>query len=215
MRQGVEAEEVSLGTTELEVSRETRDQLSVIVDLLIRWSATINLVADAERGTIWQRHVADSLQLLPLLDGREPPALDLGSGAGFPGLVLALASGRLFHLLEADRRKAAFLREAARITAAPVIVHPERIETVRIEPVSVVTARALAPLPKLVALARPFLRPDGVLLCLKGRKAAAELTAARAQWHMQATVTPSRTHRSGVILQISEISRARQHRCGP
>jgi 16S rRNA (guanine527-N7)-methyltransferase len=196
-------------TLDLDVSRETRQRLDDFVDLLIRWSPAINLIGDADRPAIWARHVADSLQLLPLLRGRPPPAIDLGSGAGFPGLVLAITSGHHFHLIEADQRKAAFLSDAARVTAAPVSIHVQRIETVYLPPVATVTVRALAPLPKLLALAKPFLQPDGVLLCLKGRNAKQELTAARAQWHMHVTAIPSRTDATGSILQISEIRRVR------
>ncbi len=158
----------------------------------MQWSKKVNLVGPADRDVIWTRHVADSLQLLPFLSGREGPFVDLGSGAGFPGLVLAIASAQPFHLIEADRRKAAFLREAARATAAPVSVHAHRIETTPLPPASVVTARALAPLPKLCALAWPLLRSDGVLLALKGAKAQQELTEARAQWNMRVVVIPSR-----------------------
>jgi 16S rRNA (guanine527-N7)-methyltransferase len=150
--------------------------------------------------------VADSLQLLPLVRDHAPPFVDLGSGAGFPGLVLAIASGQHVHLIEADQRKAAFLREAARIAAATVTVHARRIEAVTLPPVSVVTARGLAPLPKLLALAHPFLKPDGVLLAPKGRNAKQELTTAQAHWNMRVAATPSRTDPAASILQISDIS---------
>lgn len=188
-----------------EVSRETKLRLGEFVGLLLRWSEKLNLIAASDRDMIWLRHVADSLQILPFLDKREPPFVDLGSGAGFPGLVLAVASGCHFHLVEADRRKAAFLREAARLTGAPVSVHVARIEAMELPPASVVTARGLAPLPKLLGLAQPFLRPDGILVALKGKTAAQELTAARAEWHMRVVVTPSHTDPAASILCISDL----------
>lgn len=191
------------------VSRETTERLHDFVAVLLQWSERLNLLGRAERESIWPRHVVDSLQLLPLLQGHAPPFVDLGSGAGFPGLVLAIASGQHVHLIEADRRKAAFLREAARATAAAATVHAQRVEAVMLPPASVVTARALAPLPKLLALAQPLLKPDGVLLALKGRNAKQELTAADAHWNMRIAVTPSRTDPAASILQISDISRAR------
>jgi 16S rRNA (guanine527-N7)-methyltransferase len=191
------------------VSRETMERLDNFAALLLQWSEKLNLVAEGDRELLWTRHIADSLQLLPLIRDHSPPFVDLGSGAGFPGLVLAIGSGQHVHLIEADHRKAAFLREAARTTAATVTVHAKRIEAVTLPPVSVVTARALAPLPKLLALAQPLLKPGGVLLALKGRYAKQELTAAQAHWNMQAAAIPSRTDPAASILQISDISRAR------
>lgn len=145
---------------------------------------------------------------MPLLAGREPPFIDLGSGAGFPGLVLAIASGNHVHLVEADRRKCAFLREAARATGAPVSIHAERIEAIRLPRAAAVTARALAPLPKLLKLAQPLLRPDGVLIAMKGKSADAELTAARPQWRIHVVARASRTDSASRILEISDICRA-------
>ncbi len=134
-------------------------------------------------------------------------AIDLGSGAGFPGLVLAIATGVPFDLVEADQRKAAFLREAARQTGAPVRVHAVRIEAAAIAPAPLVTARALAPLPKLLALAAPLLAPGGTCLFLKGANVQAELTEAAAQWHMRVETIPSRTEPGACILRITDLSR--------
>jgi 16S rRNA (guanine527-N7)-methyltransferase len=194
------------------VSRETEDKLQQLVGLLLRWSRSINLTAQADGGEIWRRHILDSLQLSPFLTRRSAPGIDLGSGAGFPGLVLAIATGWRFHLIEADQRKATFLREAARITSAPVTVHAQRIESLVLPRASVVTARALAPLPRLLELAAPFLDQNGVCLFLKGKTANDELTRARAEWHMQVSAIQSRTDSAACILQISEITRARQRR---
>jgi 16S rRNA (guanine527-N7)-methyltransferase len=190
------------------VSRETEARLRDFVALLLRWNQTINLVSARDAETVWDRHVLDSLQLAPLIPRGTHSAADLGSGAGFPGLILAIATGIEFALIESDQRKAAFLREAAHRLAAPAIVHPVRAEKLRLTPVQLITARALAPLPELLALAYPLLAPGGVCLFPKGRTVAEELTAAKREWHMQVEAQPSHTDPAATLLRISEISRA-------
>ena len=189
------------------LSDEVERQLRLFVDLLLRWNATVNLVAARDSETVWDRHVADSLQLMPLLHPATARGVDLGSGAGFPGLVLALAAGIPFDLIESDRRKAAFLRTAAQETAAPVTVHACRIEDAQVAPAPLVTARALAPLPRLLALAAPFLAPGGMCLFLKGRGVEAELTEAGTQWRIQVERSASTTAPDGVVLTITGIAR--------
>jgi len=197
-----------------DVSRETSATLQLFAALLARWNRTVNLVAAGDEALLWDRHIADSLQLVPWVRGAAAPkgalpdrAIDLGSGAGFPGLVLAIATGVPFDLVEADQRKAAFLREAARQTGAPVRVHPVRIEAAAIAPAPLVTARALAPLPKLLALAVPLLAPGGTCLFPKGANVQAELTEAAVQWHMRVETIPSRTSPGACILRITDLSR--------
>ena len=191
------------------VSRETRERLTAYVDLLLRWQRTINLISPRDIEQVWTRHIADSLQLAPLILPRTDRAIDLGSGAGLPGLVLAITTGLPFDLIEADHRKAAFLREAARLTGAAATVHATRIESAAVAPAKLVTARALAPLATLLGWASPLLAPGGICLFPKGRGAEDELTGAAAQWQMQIQRTPSRTDPSATILRISEISPAR------
>ncbi len=193
--------------TAFNVSRETLDGLHLFVDLLRRWNERINLIAPADIPAIWQRHVADSLQLIPLIPAGTTRAIDLGSGAGFPGLILSIATGIRFHLVESDQRKAAFLREAARLTAAPATVHCARAEQIALPPAPLVTARALAPLPRLLDLVAPFLASDGVALLPKGARAQAELTEAAAGWQMQVDQVPSRTGPDATILQIRNLRR--------
>ena len=182
--------------------------LAAFAALLLRWNRTVNLIARRDEPHLWQRHIEDSLQLIPHITPRPDRAIDLGSGAGFPGLVLAIATGIPFDLIESDHRKAAFLREAARATNAPATIHASRIEATDLSPAPLVTARALAPLPELLALAAPKLAPNGFCLFLKGANVASELTAATAQWHMRCEQFPSRTHPTGCILRLSEIARA-------
>ena len=198
---------VEHGLTPNDVSRETRAALEKYSALLLRWNRTVNLVAPGDEPQLWERHIANSLQLAPLICQPIDRAIDLGSGAGFPGLILALATGIPFDLVEADQRKAAFLREAARITGAPVRVHAVRIESADLPPAPLITARALAPLPKLLDLAAPLLAPGGQCLFLKGISAQTELTHAAAQWHMRVERIPSRTAPDACILRITDLRR--------
>jgi len=189
------------------VSRETCARLTLYSDLLLRWNRTINLISRADEPHLGRRHMADSLQLIPYTPTDADVAIDLGSGAGFPGMVLAIATGTKFHLVEADVRKAAFLREVARETGAPVTIHACRIEAACLGRAPLLTARALAPLSHLLALATPFLTQGGICLFPKGRDAELELTDAARTWNMRVEKIPSQVDRSGLILRISEVAR--------
>lgn len=181
------------------VSRETEARLDRFVALLLDWQRRINLIAASTEAKLWTRHIADSLQLLALA----PEArrwVDLGSGGGFPGLVIACAlaetKGAEVHLVESNAKKAAFLREAARATAAPAVVHPGRIEDFvdnAPQGIDVVTARALAPLVDLLATAYPLLQRGAWGLFPKGQAAVGELTEAGKRWKIQASLEVSRT----------------------
>lgn len=184
-------------------------RLAAYRDLLLRWNTTINLVSARTAADIDRRHVADSLQLVPLLP-EEGSIGDLGSGGGLPGLVIAAAlPQREVHLVESDRRKAAFLVEAAAAMGLTrVRVHPQRIEQARLPPLTAVTARALAPLDLLLSFAAPLLAPGGIALFPKGRAAEEELTSAAAHWHFTVERFKSRTDPEATILRLSEIRRA-------
>ena len=187
----------------------TTERLRAFAALLLRWNAAINLVGRGDADVLWSRHVVDSLRLLPLVPAETPFATDLGSGAGFPGLVLAVATGIPFALVESDRRKAAFLREAARVTAAPVSVHAVRIEAASLAPAPLVTARALAPLPRLLELARPLVAPGGVCLFPKGAAAAAEIAEARRQgWTFALAAHEDPESPDSAVLRLSDIHHA-------
>ncbi|HFD16514.1 MAG TPA: 16S rRNA (guanine(527)-N(7))-methyltransferase RsmG [Rhodospirillales bacterium] len=195
------------------VSRETLARLEAHLALLARWQRRINLVGAASLADPWRRHILDSAQLLRLLPGTDLRLLDLGSGAGFPGLVLALLGVREVHLVESDRRKAAFLAEAVRLTGASgVTLHRRRIEALAPFPVEVVTARALAPLPRLLELAAPFLGSATLGLFPKGGNFEAELTEARRHWRMRTQIEPSLSSPEGRILVLREVRRVRSSR---
>lgn len=189
------------------VSRETLARLRAYSSLLIRWNARINLVSRHDESRLDERHINDALQLMDLMPAAIARAIDLGSGGGIPGLVLAIATGVKFDLIEADKRKAAFLREAARVTDAPVTVHSERVERLFLAPADLVTARAFAPLPRLLDLGHKFLTPGGVFLLPKGESADRELTDARAEWNMKIEKFPSKTDPGATILRLSEVTR--------
>jgi 16S rRNA (guanine527-N7)-methyltransferase len=190
------------------VSRETRERLNTYADLLRKWQRSINLVGPRTIDDLWNRHFTDSAQLLPLIPPSARVLVDFGSGAGFPGLVLAILGVAEVHLIESDQRKATFLREVARATGTPVTVHAKRIEQVAPFPADVVSARALAPLGDLLGFAAPFLHPDSLCLFPKGQMAEDELTAASRTWNINVDRIQSVTDPSATILRISQVSRA-------
>ena len=186
----------------LAVSRETLARLQAYVDLLVRWNAKINLVGASTLGDVWRRHILDSGQLIRHIDPSARVLVDLGSGAGLPGLILGILGVPEVHLIEADQRKAAFLREAARVTRTSVTVHAARIESVKPFTADVVTARALAPLSELLAWSMPFLGEATVCLFLKGQGLRDELTAASARWIMRTQTLASLADPTGHILRV-------------
>jgi 16S rRNA (guanine527-N7)-methyltransferase len=190
------------------VSRETLARLEAYVALLGQWTARINLVGRDTLADPWRRHILDSAQLRPLVPAAAQSLVDLGSGAGLPGLVLAILGTPGVELVEADSRKAAFLVEAARVTATRVTVRQVRLETLPAQPRDVVTARGLAPLDRLLDLARPFLAAHTLCLFLKGASAGQELTLAREAWTMAAATIGSRSDPRGVVLQLHQVARA-------
>jgi 16S rRNA (guanine527-N7)-methyltransferase len=189
------------------VSRETTGRLEIYSSILIEWSTRINLVSQATLDDLWRRHFLDSAQLTQLLPERTQTMVDLGSGAGFPGLLLAILGVPGVELIESDARKCAFLREAARVTNTAVTIHNRRIETVPPHEVDVVTARGCAPLDRLLPLAQPFIGPHTTCLFLKGAQTDEELTAAGKAWTMSVTRHRSRTDPNGVMLSLQQVVR--------
>lgn len=187
-------------------SPDQMDRLRTYLALLRRWQSRINLVGPKTLEDPWRRHFLDSAQLLPLMPPAVNRLVDLGSGAGFPGLVLAILSGVPVTLVEADQRKCAFLLEAARATTTAVEVLPARIESLAPGDADVVTARALAPLAKLIGYALNWLAPNGICLFPKGRSAADELTDAQKNWKLQVSSFLSRSDDAAMILRIDRIS---------
>ncbi|MFI5013775.1 MAG: 16S rRNA (guanine(527)-N(7))-methyltransferase RsmG [Hyphomicrobiales bacterium] len=198
----------------LNVSRETIGRLDLYVALLLKWQKAINLVAPSTLGTVWTRHILDSAQIAALGPEHRNWS-DLGSGAGLPGLIIAILSSERgseseVHLVESDQRKASFLREAARVTKAPAIVHAFRIEDAidgLIGRVTAVTARALAPLPKLLELAEPLLTKGIEGFFPKGQALESELEQASILFDFEARLAASRTDKNGRIVIIRKLRR--------
>jgi 16S rRNA (guanine527-N7)-methyltransferase len=193
------------------VSRETEKRLDAYVDVLMLWQSKLNLVAPLALRELWTRHIADSLQLLPLAP-RARVWVDFGSGGGFPGLPIACAladePGTKVHLIESNGKKAAFLREAARATGVPAVIHQERAEKFGetcAEPVHVVTARALAPLKTLCDQAFLLISRGAIALFPKGQDVDAELTDAAKYWRLEAEKIPSKTSPGGSIVVIRSL----------
>jgi 16S rRNA (guanine527-N7)-methyltransferase len=190
------------------VSRETAARLDRLVELLLKWQALTHLIAPSTVPTLWTRHIADSLQLLDLA----PDArvwVDLGTGGGFPGLVIACAlhgtEGRLVHLIESNTKKAAFLREAVAATESPAVVHAVRMEKFVesfVGRADIVTARAVSPLSLLLGQCLPLLERGALGLFPKGQDVEAELTEASKCWKMTADLVPSRTDPKARIVVV-------------
>lgn len=200
------------------VSRETVDNLETYAALLRKWQATINLVAPSTLEAVWHRHFADSAQLVQHIPAEARTCVDLGSGAGFPGLVLAILfkdralAGRAekrFTLVESDTRKAAFLAEVARKTGTAVDIRAKRIEFLstqdKVAAVDVVTARALAPMIRLLGLMEPLIGAKGQAVLLKGREAEAEISEAREKWQFEASLAPSLTEPGACVVTIKNL----------
>jgi 16S rRNA (guanine527-N7)-methyltransferase len=195
------------------VSRESRSRLEKFVDLLVKWQHRINLIGPATVDDIWQRHIADAAQLVPLIRPHVQKVLDLGSGAGIPGLVIAIAlmdrRPIAVHLVESTGKKTAFLRQAVQLTGAPAVVHDCRIESLakagRIENVDLVTARAVARLPRLLQLASPWLDAGAYGLFHKGQDVDGELTESAKSWRLTYAKHPSVVDSGGCILEVKEI----------
>ncbi len=189
------------------VSRETLDRLIGFVGLLKKWQDSVNLVGVRTLDEVWRRHIFDSAQLYRWLPSSSCRLIDLGSGAGFPGLVLAIMGMSGVELIEANSRKCAFLEEAARVTQTSVVIHNKRIEATTIGIADVITARALAPLPRLLEYAEPFIGHNTTCLFLKGRKYFGELTAVQKTWKMGVTTIPSLSGPDGKILCLRTLTR--------
>ena len=194
------------------VSRETLDRLKAYAELLLDWNKRKNLIGRSTEPTLWHRHMLDSAQIYPLIPKTAQSLLDIGSGAGFPGLVLAIMGVPGVHLVESDQGKAAFLGEAARVTGTPVTIHAKRLEEMAAFPADVITARALAPLTDLLALSQPFLREGGLCIFPKGQNVEVELTEAHKRWRIKTDRRSSQTDPGSTILCIGEVHRAQPNR---
>lgn len=201
----------------LRVSRETQERLSIFADLFQKWSKSINLVASSTRDDLWNRHIADSSQIFQLFPA---PArwIDLGSGAGFPGVITAIflaeLGGGWVHLVESNHKKAAFLRIALAETGARGSVHPIRIEQApqQLTACDAISARALADLDLLLEYAEPWVRENKNVKAFfhKGRDYATEITKAHGRWQFDLLKHDSAVERESAVLEVTNIRRKDQ-----
>ena len=184
------------------VSRETLERLQAYVALLTAWNRRINLVGPNTIGDVWRRHILDSAQLMPLLPEEARVVVDIGSGAGLPGLILSILGVPEVHLIESDQRKAAFLREAQRVTGAPVVIHAQRAERVAPLAADVIVARAVASVDNLLLMVDKLQKPHTICLFLKGKGAEDELTRLPAALKTKTQILPSRSDPTGRIMRL-------------
>jgi 16S rRNA (guanine527-N7)-methyltransferase len=196
---------------DIDVSRETLERLKTYGDLLIKWQKAKNLVSNSTLDDVWRRHFLDSAQLVPKLQDiygdKALTMLDVGSGAGFPGLVLAAMNVGTAHMVEANGRKCIFMRQVSRETGADAHIHNERIEEIEPFPVDIITSRACARILQLLNWSTPFLKEGVEMWLLKGETAEEELTEAQAYWNMTISRDQSLSDPSGVILRLSDIKK--------
>lgn len=194
------------------VSRETLARCEAYVELLKDWNTRMNLVARSTIDDVWHRHMLDSAQIFPLLPKGAKVLVDMGSGAGFPGVVMALMGIPEVHLIESTGKKTSFLHAVAEKTGLPLKIHNERIEKLERIKADVVTARALAPLDKLIGYAQRFAGPETTHIFLKGQHVGDELTNAHKIWKMTVDQRPSITDPRGSVLSVCEVSNVQSDR---
>jgi 16S rRNA (guanine527-N7)-methyltransferase len=190
------------------VSRETLDKMIVYAELLAKWQTSINLVSNKSINDMWHRHFYDSAQLAPIiikLGHKDPICVDMGSGAGFPALVLAIMGVGSWTLVESDTRKCVFLNEVARQCDISVTIRNERLEGVEDLQADIVTARAFAPLDRLLGFAEGVMKPSGVGIFPKGQRYREELAEAREHWSFSVETEPSDTDDNGNILIMQRV----------
>ena len=190
------------------VSHETLDRLTLYGELLTKWQPRINLVSSRSIEEMWWRHFYDSAQLATLIQASgfdDPLCLDMGTGAGFPGLVLAIMGVGRWVLVESDTRKAAFLQEVIRQCGISVTLHADRLESMDDIRVDIVTARAFAPLDRLLGHAKHFMGPDSLGLFMKGRRYRDEVAEAQKNWSFSVSYRQSETDKDGYILLIQRV----------
>lgn len=191
------------------VSRETLKKFELYAEMLEKWQKSINLVSNSTLSDKWLRHFYDSAQLIEHIKNSDKPLkiLDLGSGAGFPGLVISLLEAGEVHLVEGVGKKCSFMKQVIQKTNMNAIVHNERIEQMEVFPVDLITSRACAELDKLLELTYPFMTEFSECLFLKGERSDEEINNASKKWTFDVKKIPSKSEESGMILHLSNIKR--------
>ncbi|NOZ42757.1 MAG: 16S rRNA (guanine(527)-N(7))-methyltransferase RsmG [Alphaproteobacteria bacterium] len=190
------------------VSRETMVHIRRYHDLVVKWQKKINLVSNASLSDIWCRHFYDSFQLNSLFGqsiGGNLQILDIGSGAGFPGLLLSMLGSGEFHMVESNAKKCTFMNQVIRETTCRAVVHCARMEDLAVFPIDYIISRACAPVGRLIEIAQGFIHPETICLFLKGQNADKEIAAARQKWQFKLEKFTSLSEASGVIVKVSDI----------
>lgn len=187
------------------VSRETFEKLECYQALLLKWQRRINLISPNTVADIWQRHILDSCQLYPLIKDKAGRVVDLGSGAGLPGIILAILGCSDIHLVESDTRKCQFLKESSREIGLDILIHNDRIEKTSLGNVAYITARALKSLDQLLNWSRHLLTPSTICLFPKGKNYAKELEDVQRLWQFKYEIMPSTIDESGIVLIVKQI----------
>ena len=187
------------------VSRETFERLKIYQELLLKWQAKINLIGPDTVSDSWNRHFVDSLQILPYIDDKNAVAVDMGTGAGFPGMVMAIAGMANVHLIESDTKKIIFLKEVARLTHTDVSIHHMRIEEATIDNVKLIFSRACSSLSQLLSYSQNYVSRETKCLFHKGKNYSKELLDSQSDWLFDYSVYPSITDAQGSILQVTNL----------
>jgi 16S rRNA (guanine527-N7)-methyltransferase len=197
----------SLLNEALGVSRETFSDLTIYYDLLVKWQERVNLISPDTTHDIWRRHFLDSLQILPHLPETQLPIIDIGSGAGFPGLAICVVLKKEVHLVESDMKKSIFLREVARLTRSPAIVHNCRAESQTIEEAGIILSRACSSLTDLLYIVENFVSRETICLFHKGKNYGMEIEEAKKKWQFDCQIFPSLTESQSAIVKLSKIAK--------
>jgi 16S rRNA (guanine527-N7)-methyltransferase len=193
-----------------DVPRETLERLTIFVELLKKWQNHFNLVSRGTIDNIWERHIADSLQLMSYLSNKGIAIADLGTGAGFPGMVLAISGYNNIELIEANGKKIGFLKEVARLTSTSVKLTNQRIEKCQLEDRQIFISRALAPLTDLLQYVSPFTNSETSCIFLKGVSADQEIRNAQEKWTFEYTKTQSIVESTSSIITLKNIRKKKE-----
>ena len=189
------------------ISREIEGKLKLYVDILLHWQKKINLISNNTIDDVWQRHIIDSLQLASFISDKNRKIVDIGSGAGLPGMVLAIAGYSGVHLVESDRKKALFLSEVKRQLNVDVEIYNDRVEGIEVDEVDVIIARACAPLNKIMGLSHRLILENTIGIFLKGEGFEKEMNEFTKSYKADILAYPSVTNDKSAILNISNITR--------
>jgi len=190
----------------IQLSDDQLSKLKIYESLLLKWQKSVNLISPNTIPTIWERHFVDSIQLSKFISETDRVILDVGSGGGFPGMVLAILLDREFHLVESDQKKCIFLSQVSRETKTKVIIHNDRVESLSISGVDWITSRACASVSQIFHLTKNLVSHETKYLLLKGRNVSIEIDEAKKDWHFETEIFPSVTEKESAILSLSKVS---------